>query len=48
MGTINQRIKHNGLIPINFVDNADNFTITLKSNADQPSEKGKTCLIVYR
>jgi len=48
MGTINQRQKEHGLIPIEFVDNADNFTITLKSNADQPLEKGKTCLIVYR
>ncbi len=48
MGTIDQAAKQNGLIPIDFVPNADNFTITLKSKADQPSAKGKTCLIVYR
>lgn len=48
MGTINQGAEKNGFIPIDFVANADNFTITLKSNADQCSEKGKTCLIVYR
>ncbi len=48
MGTIDQAAKRNGLIPIDFVPNADNFTITLKSKADQPSEKGKTCLVVYR
>jgi len=48
MGTIDQHAKESGLIPVDFVANANNFTITLKSNADQPSEKGKTCLIVYR
>ncbi len=48
MGKINQGRKKNRLIPIDFVANADDFTITLKSNADQPSEKGDTCLVVYR
>ncbi len=48
MGTISQGPEGHGLIPVEFVDNVDNFTITLKSNADQSSEKGKTCLIVYR
>lgn len=48
MGTIDQRVKENGLIPIDFVANANNFTITLKSNLDQCSEKGRTCLIVSR
>ncbi len=48
MGTIDQRIKASGLISVDYVANANNFTITLKSNSDQPSEKGKTCLIVYR
>ena len=48
MGTIDQTTKRNGLIPIDFIPNANNFTITLKSKTDQPSEKGKTCLIVYR
>lgn len=48
IGMIDQTAKRNGLIPVDFVPNADNFTITLKSNADQPSEKGKTCLVVYR
>jgi len=48
MGTIDQQAEEKGLIPVDYVANADNFTITLKSNSDQPSEKGKTCLIVYR
>jgi len=48
MGTIDQRVEENGFIPVDYVANANNFTITLKSNSDQPSEKGKTCLIVYR
>ncbi len=48
MGRINQGVAENGLIPINFVPDAENFTITLKSDADQTSQKGETCLIVYR
>jgi len=48
MGTIDQGLAAHDLIPVEFVAEAENFTITLKSNTDQPAEKGKTCLIVYR
>ena len=48
MGTINQEAEKNGIIPINFVANSENFSITLRSNADQPSAKGETCLMVSR
>jgi len=48
MGTINQGAEKNGIIPINFVANSENFSITLRSNADQPSVKGETCLMVSR
>ena len=48
MGTINQEAEKNGIIPINFVANSENFSITLRSNDDQPSVKGETCLMVSR
>jgi len=48
MGIINQASEKNGIIPIDFVANSENFTITLRSNSDQPSVKGETCLIVSR
>ena len=48
MGIINQSSEKNGIIPVDFVANSENFTITLRSCADQPSVKGETCLIVSR
>jgi len=48
MGIINQAAEKNGIIPINYVANSENYTITLRSCADQPSAKGQTCLIVSR